>query len=122
MTAHRLLSFTSPRRHRLFAGTALVAYVFAVVGYPVPVISGPRDGAMAYPCQHHLCGCQSAAECWENCCCYTPQQRLAWAREHGVAIPAAVAARLAVAVAEEHQHAAKSCCQIEHHDHDHDCA
>lgn len=43
-----------------------------------------------YPCQDHGCGCASAHECWNACCCYTPHQRLAWAIRNGVAPPPSV--------------------------------
>ncbi len=119
MTSHRLLSISSPRRHRLLAAVALVSYVFCVVGYPVPVLSVARHDATPYPCQDHACGCESAAQCWESCCCFTPAERLAWARRHGVALPAAVAARLAESAAEQHEHASQSCCREAHDDHEH---
>lgn len=42
-----------------------------------------------YPCEKSMCGCGSAHECWNNCCCNTPHQRLVWALEHGVLPPGA---------------------------------
>jgi hypothetical protein len=36
---------------------------------------------------NHRCGCQSAQQCWDNCCCLSPAERLAWARAHGVDPP-----------------------------------
>ncbi|HTQ39729.1 MAG TPA: hypothetical protein VMJ32_11930 [Pirellulales bacterium] len=36
---------------------------------------------------NHRCGCQSAEECWRNCCCMTLEERLIWARENHVIPP-----------------------------------
>jgi len=112
MNTRRLLSLTSPRRRRFIAGVSLVAYVVCVVGFPVP-LAARHDDSIPFPCQHHACGCNSAAECWDNCCCFTPAERLAWAREHGVTIPAAAARRLAEEAAEETE-APRSCCAAKH--------
>jgi hypothetical protein len=118
MFSHRTLSFTSRPRRRLFAGLALLAYTMCLVGYPVHR-TGSQDRSTPFPCQDHACGCNSAAQCWDNCCCFSPAERLAWAREHGVRIPTAVATRLAEEAAEatEHLHAAKSCCRETHDAH-----
>jgi hypothetical protein len=43
-----------------------------------------------FPCESCGCGCSSAQECWTNCCCYTPSERLAWAAAHRVEPPAAI--------------------------------
>src|SRR5690606_13707137 len=60
----------------------------------------------AFPCEGNGCGCQSAAECWLGCCCLTPKQRLAWARQHGVTPPPELV-RLAET---EQSKPARSCC------------
>ncbi len=109
MFGRSLLSFASPRRRRLFAALALVAYVASVVGFPLPLPAVSQDTSTPYPCQDHACGCLSAEQCWESCCCFSPAERLAWAREHGVRIPAAALARL-VDAARDEQQATKTCC------------
>lgn len=43
-----------------------------------------------FPCEDHACGCVSAEECWHDCCCYTPHQRLVWAIRNGVTPPESV--------------------------------
>src|SRR5271168_1694053 len=82
----------SPRaswRHRSGVAVALIAYIFAAFGFPLPAASVVRkDHSQPFPCQGHVCGCQSAEECWSSCCCYTPEERWAWADAHGVEPPA----------------------------------
>ncbi|HTU24129.1 MAG TPA: hypothetical protein VMF30_01950 [Pirellulales bacterium] len=96
-----------------------IAYLTALVGVPWPPVGDSRD-ASPYPCQGHRCGCTSAQQCWEHCCCFTPAQRLAWAADHGVEAPAALIAAANVEQDHEHadgvahassgQHGARSCC------------
>jgi hypothetical protein len=63
----------------------LAAYTALVFGLPLP--AAVRKSTEPYPCQGNLCGCLSAEQCWRSCCCTTPEQRFAWAREHGVTPP-----------------------------------
>lgn len=86
------------RRRRTVALLALFAYMTAIVGVPLPA-SVNKQHASPFPCQHHSCGCQTAEQCWGECCCYSTSQKLAWAREHHVAPPA----HLAAAEADEHE-------------------
>ncbi|MCI0460995.1 MAG: hypothetical protein L0Z62_28950 [Gemmataceae bacterium] len=72
--------------HRACAGGALMAYVTAILGFPVPAAL-EKDHSQRYPCEHHACGCRSAADCWRHCCCLSPAQRWAWARDHQVEPP-----------------------------------
>ena len=80
------IQFVSTRTRRLVTATAIIAYLLSVWGYPLPETAS-LDTSIAFPCQHHRCGCTSAAQCWQNCCCYSPQERIAWAAQHGVEIP-----------------------------------
>ncbi len=104
---------TATRARRLITGLALLAYVASVVGYPLPLpASVPQDGSVPFPCQGHACGCQSAAQCLDNCCCYTPAERLAWARNNAVKLPPATMAALEAKAAQaETSTACGSCCQ-----------
>jgi hypothetical protein len=72
--------------HRLLAGLALLAYCAATFGFPLPS-RNPKDTSQPFPCQDHLCGCQSAEQCWRGCCCLSAAERWAWAREHHVEPP-----------------------------------
>jgi hypothetical protein len=96
-------------RHRLLAGLALVAYLAAALGLPLPAAARKHTG-QPYPCQDNPCGCQSAEQCWRHCCCLTPEQRWAWAREHGVEPPPYAERPAAHA---EHSDGDHSCC--DHH-------
>ncbi len=40
--------------------------------------------------QNHSCGCRSAEQCWQSCCCYSAKEKVAWANAHQVEPPAAV--------------------------------
>lgn len=53
-----------------------------------------QDLSIPFPCQGGSCGCRDADTCWNNCCCNTPAQRLAWAAANGVTPPENVVARL----------------------------
>ncbi|HZZ71090.1 MAG TPA: hypothetical protein VFE24_02490 [Pirellulales bacterium] len=69
----------------LFVAALLLSYLTTVIGVPVRA-KDPLDDR-PYPCQGHLCGCCCAEQCWRTCCCFTREQKLAWAVEHGVTPP-----------------------------------
>ncbi len=77
-----------PVRRRLTAAGALLAYLAATVGLPLPPPPIIKDGGKPFPCQGRACGCQTAEECWRHCCCMSPEERWAWAAEHQVTPPA----------------------------------
>lgn len=65
----------------------------ALVGAALPCPAAPaKHSAERFPCENCSCGCGTAEQCWRNCCCYTQRQKVAWAREHNVVVPAFVAA------------------------------
>ncbi len=72
---------------RLLAVGALFAYLAATNGFPLPPPVVIKDGGKPFPCQGHACGCQTAEECWRHCCCFTPEERWAWAEENHVQPP-----------------------------------
>lgn len=99
---------------RWLALLALTGFVAGSLGVPVLVPPEAADG-LPYPCRGHRCGCTSAQQCWLSCCCLTHQEKLAWARRHGVEPPPAVV-RLAHKEAELAQKAAQqrercACCR-----------
>jgi hypothetical protein len=71
---------------RICACVALVCYLATAVGFPLPKLSH-KHSIQPFPCQDHPCGCQTAEQCWQHCCCFSPEQRLAWAEAHDVEPP-----------------------------------
>lgn len=62
---------------------AAVSFLCASVGVCWTV--GPtKDQSIAFPCMLRPCGCRDAASCKEHCCCFSDEQKLAWAAEHHV--------------------------------------
>jgi hypothetical protein len=49
-----------------------------------PTAAGLRQ---RYPCEQCGCGCLSAMQCWTRCSCFTYEEKVAWAKENGVAVP-----------------------------------
>lgn len=73
---------------RLCAVAALVVYVIAATGVPLPVPGEkPSAGGERFPCEQSACGCMTAEQCWTKCCCRSLAGNLAWARDQGVRPP-----------------------------------
>lgn len=68
---------------RGFVAAAVLAYVAAAVGVRLPT-GGGKDRSVPFPCMDRPCGCHDAEGCKEHCCCFTSEQKLAWAAEHQV--------------------------------------
>jgi len=77
---------TTWRARRLGAGLTLVAYVATIIGLPLTA-PADKDRSRPFPCQNRPCGCRSAEECWRHCCCFSAEERLAWAAAHDVEPP-----------------------------------
>lgn len=81
-------SYSNLRQPATFS--LLAAIVIALL--PVPVGSLPashrlnmgKDLSQPFPCQDRPCGCRSAEQCRKKCCCFSTEQKLAWAQRHGV--------------------------------------
>jgi hypothetical protein len=78
--------WSSGLTRRLCAAATLVCYVLTAFGVPLPA-APVRKGSVPFICQSRACGCQSAEQCWSGCCCFTPEQRWAWARQQHVEPP-----------------------------------
>ena len=66
----------------------LLSFCVAVLPIPVPTFRVPESNSSErYPCKGGTCGCNSAEQCWTNCCCNTPAQRMAWAKKNQVTPP-----------------------------------
>ncbi len=73
--------------------TFLVFASFCAASVPLPVATidiRDKDHSQPFPCQKCPCGCKTAEQCWTNCCCFTPAERLAWAEKNGVTPPSYV--------------------------------
>ena len=79
-----------PAWRHLIAVTAMGSYLAVAGGFPLPAPTISRD-SRPFPCQQHRCGCRTAEQCWQHCCCFSPAERRAWARAHGVEAEAAAA-------------------------------
>ena len=75
------------RRQRVTTLVTTAALIACTVGVPMPRVKVEKDSTEAYPCQDCGCGCVSAEMCWRNCCCYSQQEKLAWAEKNGVVPP-----------------------------------
>src|SRR5713101_8440730 len=75
------------RTGKLWAALALVSFTLSGIGFPLPT-ENLKDQTVPFPCQDHACGCQSAEQCWRHCCCFSVQERWAWAKTHHVEPPA----------------------------------
>ena len=97
------------------AGVSLCAawFMLTVLGVPMPAPQVSADpGAQPYICQGHGCGCPSAESCWKQCCCYTNEEKLAWAMQQGISPPPEIVAEVLAArqAKDKAQKVAKSCC------------
>lgn len=78
---------------------ALAGYAVACFGIPLARPS-EKDLSQPFPCAHRSCGCMNAESCWKECCCFTREQKLAWAVANNVSVPASVL-----------NERSRSCCQ-----------
>ncbi len=81
-----LLHSNVPSVRQATAILCLMLMILMLTGLPVPKAK-PKDRSSPYPCMDSRCGCMTAEQCWKNCCCHTLEEKLAWAREHGVIPP-----------------------------------
>lgn len=83
----RFFSHLRVWRFRLCVVSVGIAYLLAALEIPLPLFVAKRD-SQPFPCQDHPCGCQTAEQCWRGCCCFSVEERWAWARAHQVEPPA----------------------------------
>jgi hypothetical protein len=66
----------------------LSSFCCAVLPIPFVLVERSDTGSTeAFPCQSCGCGCKTAEQCWTNCCCFSPSERLAWAKKNNVSPP-----------------------------------
>lgn len=82
------------RRFRLsLASLLLVVFAAGVIGLPIVPTHDRSSGR--FPCEQRSCGCSNADHCWDKCCCFSDQEKLAWAAKQGVRPPDFLLARVA---------------------------
>lgn len=98
-------------------------HVLGAVGLPMPSVPvttrmDKARGGPVYPCQNRPCGCLSYEQCWAgDCCCFTLEQKIGWARDQGENVPETALAKLADREGSctqepcEHCVREKSCCE-----------
>jgi hypothetical protein len=70
----------------------LTSHFLCAFGFPLPARSPVSDYRnRPFPCQSQACGCLTSEECWKgDCCCYTLEEKLAWADAREIEPPAHV--------------------------------
>ena len=73
-------------RQRVTAVWLLITIIAAPIPFiPISRSTGQgKDLSRPFPCQDRPCGCRSADQCRKRCCCFSHDQKLAWARKHGL--------------------------------------
>ena len=84
---------------QLAAWSIVCCYALVISGLPLPVDAlssstepsgiaseriAAKDRTKPFPCMNKPCGCLSAKQCFQKCCCHTPDETLAWAKQHDV--------------------------------------
>jgi hypothetical protein len=88
---------------------ALVGVVACSFAIPLPASVSKRQ-SRPFPCQGHPCGCVDADSCWRECCCFSLQEKLAWAESHGVLPPKFVLAAAKRGAAGKATGCGRACC------------
>jgi hypothetical protein len=102
---------TRPRD--VMAVLTLVSHLAVTFGLPLPSLSSSKlkDGSRPFPCQNRPCGCLTADECWKgDCCCFTLEEKLAWAEANGIEPPEHVRPLVESRKGRQAKPKWKSCC------------
>ena len=96
----------------LVVALTLFCHGLVTFGFPLPALSKKTaETSYPFPCQSRPCGCSTSEECWKgDCCCFTLEEKLAWADAHDIQPPAHVRALVASRTAQKHEVKRKSCC------------
>ena len=81
-----ILKITNRRIQSIILSMIGLSLLLCNTWLPLPVVI-EKDISTPFPCQAKGCGCRNADQCWENCCCHTDREKLAWAAKHGVEPP-----------------------------------
>src|SRR5262245_3906062 len=97
-------------RHAV-AALVLLGYVLSVTGYPLPRTVTRKGRDYPFTCQNRPCGCVTAEECWRgDCCCFTLEQKLAWADQQGIEPPDHVRPTVRARQQHQGQPSSNACC------------
>lgn len=96
-----MFTFQATTRRKLVAGALIVWQLIAGTGVSLPLPRGREIASERFPCEKCGCGCQTAEQCWRDCCCFSNREKVAWARENGVPVPAFVLAAAEKEAADE---------------------
>ena len=108
MSSSRIKRFARSYFPSFVCGILAIALSAGSMGFPLS-LEPENTSSTPFPCQGHHCGCRSAENCWHHCCCFTLEQRLAWAATHHVTPPIALAVNAQQAPTKK-----RSCCEHEH--------
>lgn len=72
---------------RVLCVVLAVHYIAIASGIPIPIGRPLGKIGGLFPCSTCGCGCATAEQCWQSCCCHTLAERMEWARKHGVRPP-----------------------------------
>jgi len=85
MTSRWTNFWRTVRGRRLICLLLWVSLCAAAVPIPIPV-SLTKDQSEPFPCQSRPCGCRTASQCRQHCCCFNREQKIAWAKKNHVAV------------------------------------
>jgi hypothetical protein len=104
----RIRQFVRTSTRIVFVAVAGIAYLAAAIGFPLP--SHVKDRSIPFPCQDRACGCRTAEQCWQDCCCFTREEHVAFARSHDLELPPGYEAGGGWNDRPQRQAEPKSCC------------
>jgi hypothetical protein len=88
---------------------SLALFVFVASGLPIP-LPFAKDLSRPFPCMFHQCGCRSAEQCWQSCCCHSAAERVAWARSHQLRPPVDIVEGAQAECLDRSCESRKACC------------
>lgn len=92
---YRLRLLHPVRDRRVISAVLLVVAALSGIVFSLPQVVS-KDRSVPFPCMDRACSCRDAQACWESCCCFSDQEKLAWAAERQVTPPGEVSDRAAL--------------------------
>ncbi|HUG67663.1 MAG TPA: hypothetical protein VMM76_07920 [Pirellulaceae bacterium] len=103
------VQFTARTFHHAASLLALAGVLVSSLGIMF-IPATKQDSSQAFPCQGGSCGCASAVQCWQSCCCTSVAERLAWADANAVNPPAFFLDLLAASTENQLANKPGNCC------------